>query len=149
MGNGRPPRRPRPLLLRRNRPDLLLVGGVTVPPSNIRDSSPPPPSPCLKGPLLLVRKVYCCVGRTGSDVVDVVISSRSSLSSVAPSPSPSSSHRIGGRGRVGGSSGIDGRPCWARGEPHLSRGDTSADDSGRIAIVVVFLCCLGCYFLRR
>jgi hypothetical protein len=43
MGNGRPPRRPRPLLLRRNRPDLLLVGGITVPPSNIRDSSPPPP----------------------------------------------------------------------------------------------------------
>jgi hypothetical protein len=36
MGNGRPPCRPRPLLLRHSRPDLLLVGGVTVPPSNIR-----------------------------------------------------------------------------------------------------------------
>jgi hypothetical protein len=31
----------------------------------------------------------------------------------------------------------------------LLRGDTSADDSGRISIVVVFLCCLGYYFLRR
>ena len=52
MGNGRPPRRPRPLLLRRSRPDLLLVGGVTVPPSNIRvhSSLPPPPSLRLKGP---------------------------------------------------------------------------------------------------
>ena len=34
------------------------------------------------------------------------------------------------------------------GEPHSSRGDTSADDSGRIAIVAVFLCCRRYFFLR-
>ena len=42
-GDGRPPRRPLLLLLH---PDLLLVGGVTVPPSKIRvhSSHPLPPS---------------------------------------------------------------------------------------------------------
>ena len=49
-GDGRPPRRPLLLLLRRGHPDLLLVGGVTVPPSKIRVHSSHPP------PLLLVRK---------------------------------------------------------------------------------------------
>jgi hypothetical protein len=48
----------------------------------------------------------------------------------------------------GGSLETDGRPCWARGEPHSSRVDTSADDSGRIAIIAVFLCCRRYFFLR-
>ena len=46
---------------------------------------------------------------------------------------------------MGGSSETDGRTCWARGEPHSLCGDTSANDSGRIAIIAVF-CAVGDIF---
>jgi len=53
--------------------------------------APPPPLLVRKAPLLLIRKVYCCVRWTGLDVVDVVISSRIVVVVIASPPSPSRS----------------------------------------------------------
>ena len=89
-GNSGLPRRPLLLLILRGHPDLLLVGGVTVPPSKIRvhSSHPPPLLLVQKAPLLLVRKVYCCVRRTGSDIVNVIISSRIAVVIITSPHSP-------------------------------------------------------------
>ncbi len=56
---------------------------------------------------------------------------------------------IRGRLRVGGASGKDGRP-WLAGEvPHLLREVSSADDSGRFAIVAAVFGGLWWFYLRR